>query len=912
MVHAPAATRPPRSIRFRLAGLVLACVLPVWVCAGYLVYYAYDTKKSLTQGYMDEAARNLAQATDRELTIVQAATEGLTTSPALQTNDFTAFRRQVKTLLAGYPDSDIILADATGQQVFNSYLPEGTPLPRRAAGKNVRQVFETAKPVIGNVFRGAVTGRPLVSLDMPVLQDGVVHYDLGMTVPAARFEAMLVDEHLSQGWTAVILDAAGIVVARSRDNGQWVGKPATSLVPGFAQGQFPDQPFETSNLDGVAVLASFAQAETSGWSVVVSVPQAILLADVRQWLWWTGGATLLLSLGGILLALSLARRIAGSIEGLTSPAEALGQGLPVVSCQADLAETAAVASALERAAALLATRAAERQAADEARRQAEIRLAEREHIFRIVADNSHNWEFWDGPDGQCRWVSPACQRITGHPPQAFLGPGGLPIREVIHPEDRQRWDKHLEQLGPDDGGHDELHFRIVTSQGETLHIGHVCSRIAGVGGEDLGRRGSNRDITEQYRHEQELRRAKEMADAGNRAKSEFLANMSHEIRTPISGVLGMLHLLETTSLDAEQQEYVGMAAGATARLNRLLSDILDLSKIESGTLALRETDFSLADIKQAVLDIFGPMARKKGLGLGIELGCGLPETAYGDDARLRQILLNLVGNAVKYTDAGTVQVTIAPAVLEGPAGVDIPRRYVFTVADTGCGIPADKIEDIFVPFVQTNDSYTRQGGGVGLGLAIVKRLVDLMHGSIEVKSWEGSGTTMRVTVPLTPRDLGRSPAVEKQGRPTVPAGLTALVVEDDMMNRTAASRMLQKVGYSVLEAENGEQALEILASHAVDVVLMDVQMPVMDGIEATRRIRTDETGRYDTTVPIIAMTAYAMTGDREKFLDAGMDDYLAKPVDVPEMLNCMRRVVENRVVAKACLPVDAPVLEKKA
>lgn len=158
-------------------------------------------------------------------------------------------------------------------------------------------------------------------------------------------------------------------------------------------------------------------------------------------------------------------------------------------------------------------------------------------------------------------------------------------------------------------------------------------------------------------------------------------------------------------------------------------------------------------------------------------------------ARLRQILLNLVGNAVKYNDAGTVQVTIALAVLEGPAGVNIPRRYVFTVADTGCGIPADKIEDIFVPFVQTSDSYTRQGGGVGLGLAIVKRLVDLMHGSIEVKSWEGSGTTMRVTVPLTPRDLGRSPAAE-QGRPTVPAGLTALVVEDDMMNRTAASRML--------------------------------------------------------------------------------------------------------------------------
>ncbi|KHK01080.1 ATP-binding protein [Desulfovibrio sp. TomC] len=906
------ALRPPRSIRFRLAGLVLACVLPVWICAGYLVHYAYGTKKSLLQGHMAETARNLAQAADRELTIVQAAAEGLTTSPALQTGDFAAFRRQVNTLLAGYPDSDILLADATGQQVFNSYLPDGAPLPRRAASKTVQQVFETAKPVISNVFRGAVTGRDLVSLDMPVLQDGAVRYDLGMTVPAARFEAMLIDERLSRGWIAVILDARGAVVARSSDNGHWVGKSATDLVPGFEQGQFPDDSFETRNLDGIPVLATFARAQASNWSVVVSVPQAILLADVRQWLWWTGGATLLLSLGGILLALALARRIAASIESLIRPAEALGLGLPVPQSRVDLAETAAVASALAQAADLLATRAAERQTADAAKRQAEIRLAEREHIFRIVADNSHNWEFWEGADGQCHWVSPACQRISGYPPEAFLGPEGLALREVIHPEDRQRWDEHLDHVGVDKDVHEELHFRIVTRQGDILNIGHVCSRIVGLGGEDLGRRGSNRDITEQYRHEQELRRAKEMADAGNRAKSEFLANMSHEIRTPVNGVLGMLELLETTALDSEQQEYVAMAAGATIRLNRLLSDVLDLSKVESGTLVLHETDFTFADLKQAVLDIFGPMARRKGLALTIELGCGLPETVHGDEARLRQILLNLVGNAVKYTEAGSVQLTIAPAVFEGPAGGDTPRSYLFTVADTGCGIPADKLDAVFVPFVQTSGSYTRQGGGVGLGLAIVKRLVDLMHGQIEVRSWEGSGTTMRVALPLVPRSPAPKPVTGKQGRPTVPAGLTALVVEDDTMNRVAASRMLQKVGYSVLEAGNGEQALEILACHAVDVVLMDIQMPVMDGIEATRRIRTDETGRYDTTVPIIAMTAYAMTGDREKFLDAGMDDYLSKPVDVPEMLSSMRRVVENRAQVAACPPGAVPSLEKKA
>jgi CheY-like chemotaxis protein len=234
------------------------------------------------------------------------------------------------------------------------------------------------------------------------------------------------------------------------------------------------------------------------------------------------------------------------------------------------------------------------------------------------------------------------------------------------------------------------------------------------------------------------------------------------------------------------------------------------------------------------------------------------------------------------------------------------------VADTGRGIPADKIEEVFAPFVQTDGSFTRQGGGVGLGLAIVRRLVDCLGGCIELQSWEGSGTTMRVVLPLTPVRARPVPAAEGLDQPASPAGLTALVVEDDEMNRLAASRMLRKVGYAVLEAGNGEQALELLARHAVDVILMDVQMPVMDGLEATRRIRNDDTGRYDPTVPIVAMTAYAMTGDRERFLDAGMDDYLAKPVDVREMLNCLKRAVEKRVLAKTCPLVDSPGQQKKA
>ncbi|QAZ68752.1 response regulator [Solidesulfovibrio carbinolicus] len=894
-----APTPPPRSLRLHLAGLVAACVLPVWLCAAYLVHYAYEAKKNQIQTHMAEVARNLSLAVDREFAILLAAAEGLATSPALQTGEFAVFRRQVKTLLAGYPSSDVIVAEASGQQIFNSYLPEGAPLPKRAVRESVRRVFETGRPGISNLFRGAVTGRYLVSLDMPVWHGAAVRYDLAMTVPVARFDQMLTTELLPAGWTAAVIDAAGVVAARAGQPETWAGRPAGELLDGLSLPQGDVPAYEAIRLDGEPALAAYDQAEGSGWGVAVAVPRSVLLAEVRGWLWWTGGGVLALSLGGFLLALSLARHIAGSIDALVPAAEALGQGLPLPRRRFGLAETAAVGEAFTRAADLLAARAAERRLAEDARQQAEARLAEREHIFRIVADNSHDWEFWDGPDGKCRWVSPACVRVSGHPPEAFLGPGSLAVRDLIHPEDRARWDAHFDTPEALEAVHEELHFRILRADGRVAHIAHVCGRIIGPGGEDLGRRGSNRDVTEQYQYEQELRRAKEMADAGSRAKSEFLANMSHEIRTPINGVVGMLQLLETTALTDEQQEYVAMAGRAAGRLSRLLGDILDLSKVESGALVLQQTAFELEDIRQAVLDVFGPMARNKNLALSVDLAQGLPRRVMGDDVRLRQILLNLVGNAVKYTDSGFVHVAVFLGDPDSQPREGAPCDVVFVVADTGRGIPGHKLDSVFSPFVQTDPAAGPQGG-VGLGLAIVKRLVELMGGRIHLCSVEGQGTSMRAVIPLIPLPDQAQVPCGNVGQAVVASGQVALVVEDDPMNRMAAQRMLQKVGYVVRTADNGQQALDVLAtrdSQPVDIILMDIQMPVMDGLEATRRIRENADGLFDPQVPIVALTAYAMAGDRERFLEAGLDDHLAKPVKVAEMLDAMKRALDRRAEA---------------
>ncbi|EKO38485.1 MAG: PAS domain S-box [Solidesulfovibrio magneticus str. Maddingley MBC34] len=893
-----ASTKPPLSLRLHLAGLVAVCVLPVWLCAAYLVHYAYTAKKNLIQSHMVEVARNLSLAVDREFAILMAAAEGLATSPALQTGDIPAFRRQVKTLLAGYPASDVIVAEASGQQVFNSYLPESAPLPKRAVRETVRRVFESGRPGISNLFRGAVTGRYLVSLDMPVWQGAAVGYDLAMTVPVARFDQLLAAERLPAGWTAAVIDAAGVVAARAGQAEAWAGKPAGELLAGLETSRDDVAAFETIRLDGEPALAAYDQAEGSGWGVAVAVPRGVLLAEVRGWLYWTGGGVLVLSLGGFFLALVLARRIAGSIDTLIPAAEALGQGLALPPGRFGLVETAAVGEALTRAANLLAARAAARRQAEEARQQAETRLAEREHIFRIVADNSHDWEFWDGPDGKCRWVSPACARVTGHPPEAFLGPGALTVRDLIHPEDRARWDAHLNTPEAVEAVHEELHFRILRADGRLAHIGHVCGRILGPGGEDLGRRGANRDITEQRRYERDLRRAKEMADAGNRAKSEFLANMSHEVRTPINGVMGMLQLLETTELTAEQQEYLAMAGRAAGRLSRLLGDILDLSKVESGVLALQQTAFELGDLRQAVLDVFGPMARGKSLALSVDLDPTLPRRVKGDEVRLRQILLNLVGNAVKYTDSGFVHVAVFPGPGTPPRGC-APIEVVFVVADTGRGIPGHKLDSVFSPFVQTDPTAGPQGG-VGLGLAIVKRLIELMGGRIHLCSVEGQGTSMRAIVPLLPLPDEAEAPCKKVGQTETAAGHVVLIVEDDPMNRMAAQRMLQKVGYTVHTAENGQEALDVLAAEhprPVDIILMDIQMPVMDGLEATRRIRDNVDGLFDSQVPIIALTAYAMAGDRERFLEAGLDDHLAKPVKVAEMLDSMKRALDTRAEA---------------
>ncbi|MDR3042710.1 MAG: PAS domain S-box protein [Desulfovibrio sp.] len=505
------------------------------------------------------------------------------------------------------------------------------------------------------------------------------------------------------------------------------------------------------------------------------------------------------------------------------------------------------------------------------------------------------------------------------------------------------------------------------------------------------------DITDRKEAEAALLREKGAAEAANLAKSEFLANMSHEIRTPLNGALGMLQLLQTTTLDEEQQDYLTSAITSTRRLTQLLSDVLDLSRVEAGRLALRAAPFALEGVAASIRDIFLLPAREKELELDIRLDPRLPARLVGDEARLRQIAFNLVGNAIKFTDTGSVTVELTPLGLpptprpagnaaEGatggtaealPTAKPAHLHLLLEVRDTGIGIPESHLERIFEPFSQLDGSHVRRHGGAGLGLSIVRRLVALMGGELSLESTPGTGTTIFISLPFgtlwdaadadrtpapgpdaagvnetkgtngtnesnrsgksgtaagrdnaggndggmamparhadvsaLPRGIpqpgkGRSmaqgaaarqadPAPAGAPRPEHQAGLHVLLVEDDAVNQLAVRRMLEKSGMTVTLATDGQQALDALHHGTFDCVVMDVQMPVMDGLTATRAIRTDPALAARAAIPVVAMTAHAMVGDRESFLDAGMDDYVSKPVEMSVLRQAILRAMQAR------------------
>jgi len=386
--------------------------------------------------------------------------------------------------------------------------------------------------------------------------------------------------------------------------------------------------------------------------------------------------------------------------------------------------------------------------------------------------------------------------------------------------------------------------------------------------------------------EQELRAARQAAEVANLTKKEFLANMSHEIRTPLTGILGLAEVLLMKGCDPKVMESLALIRRSGLSLMFIVNNILDLSRLEAGNLKLTMADFELQSTLSAVALPYEHQAATKGLTMALRLDPTLPKVVRGDEYRLAQVLSNLLSNAVKFADQGQVTLSVT---LEGWR--DGQALAKFCIEDTGVGIPEDRLGDLFQSFVQLDSSYAKRHGGTGLGLAISKQLVTLMGGEMHVESSVGAGSKFSFSIALGPVET-RPMDNPTEDREQPETGLRILVAEDNQINQVVLESELSGQGHTPRMVKDGLEALQTLEREPFDLVLMDVQMPSMDGLEATRRIR--DSGKAWASIPIVALTAYTMEGDREHILAAGMDDYLAKPIDFDALYAVLRRLTGGR------------------
>lgn len=509
-------------------------------------------------------------------------------------------------------------------------------------------------------------------------------------------------------------------------------------------------------------------------------------------------------------------------------------------------------------------------------REAEIGLRR----YQLLSDCANDIILFSDMDGRIIDANSSALRAYGFSRDEMLGRS---LFEFVKPDKRLPVRIPL----PDTNSGGIYYEALATRKDGSKFSVEVSQQGAEVGKEKI-LLSIQRDNTERKHVQEELERARQTAEAANQAKSEFLANMSHEIRTPLNGMLGMIDLTLNTELTEMQRDNLIIAKGCASSLLNLINDVLDFSKIEARKLTLEVIGFDLADLLERIVKPHRIKAEEKSLDVRYKVDHQIPQVVYGDPNRLQQVLNNLIGNAVKFTEKGSIAIS-AEIRKENKNSFLLE----FQVSDTGIGIEPKHITKIFDTFIQADSSITRRFGGSGLGLAISKRLVEMMGGSIWVESEPGRGSNFHFTVELPKTAKQEIIKTNNSHAPTVKKGLKILLAEDDSISSIVTSRILTEAGQMVTHVSNGTEVLKAMEKEQYDMILMDIQMPNMNGLEAVQKIREKERTTQDH-IPIIAVTAHALMGDREKYLSQGMDEYVSKPLQIDDLLNKISRLAGCR------------------
>jgi len=857
-----------------LPTIILVLVLMTVAVGGVALHYVEQHLIASTGESLALAAADIADKLDTVLFERYADTQVLAHLPVFRTRDVAAMTRRLnfyKDVYGYYLWLGV--TDATGRIVAaTDPASVGQDRSRRHWFRAVREgddlYVEDAEP---SEYAG---GAFVVTFTAPIKGSrgeflGSVSTQVRMTELEQVFERTVIAFVAQRGpagrieWQFMNRDGDLIVDSVLRQEGmvnlKVMGLPSALMV-GTAQ---PGYVEETHLRKGVPVVTGYAQTEQRGnflglhWGILIRMDRSDILAPIQAVLWKLGlaGAAMVVPMVGFLLWITTRLR----------------------------KEWASAEQESTRATA------------------AEAAMRESEQRYRHIVDLAHDIIYSTDAEGRFTFCNPTAVRLLKYSSEDLIGRRYL---DLVRPDYRQAAERFYGRQFVRQTPSTYFELPVLAQDGSELWIGQNVQLIIENGRLD-GFHAVARDVTERKRAEAELQKAKGVAEAANRAKSEFLANMSHEIRTPMNAIIGMADLLSETPLTKEQEEYVRVFRRASDNLLALVNDILDLSKVEAGGLTLEHVEFDLVELIEKTSEMVAKVAHDKGLELACQVMADVPRDLVGDPHRLRQILLNLMGNALKFTMAGEVVMRV-----QNDPDARQPGALLFSVSDTGIGVPGDKLGIIFESFTQADSSTTRQYGGTGLGLAISKRLVELMGGRIWATSTVGQGSTFSFTAKFRVQE---EPKVRTLAPPAELQGVKVLVVDDSATNRLVLKGILTAWGMQVVEAPNGVDGLaELMRAHESGdpyrLVLLDCRMPAMDGFQVAERLRAIPNL---AGITVMMLTSDSRTDDKTRSQELGMAGYLVKPVKRAELFEAIATAMgRSQVFAPAPALDSAPAATK--